>query len=390
MILILMAFVLGIIGGFTEFSLVVNVAHGISRIFVNILELISIPLIFLSIASTITGMTSIDEMKKLGKKVLKYTLFTTIVAASIALLLFVIINPVREMPRLAGSVSGTGTLSHYFSFLAKIVPSNLVQLFGDNANVAGVVFFAILLSLSILTLPKEQKNLLQSFFSSFFAAILKITSFVLVLMPIAVWSFVTIFVTEIGSSFSALTNLVLYFVVLISANLIQGFIVLPLFLKYKGFNPQKVFKGMSEALTVAFFSKSSSTALPLTLKCAKQKLGVSDRVASFSLPLCSTINMNGCAAFILVTVLFVGMSNGFTFSFLDMVLWIFIATAAAVGNAGVPMGCYFLASAFLASMDIPLYLLGAILPAYALIDMIETALNVWSDSCVTVVVDKEV
>lgn len=77
------------------------------------------------------------------------------------------------------------------------------------------------------------------------------------------------------------------------------------------------------------------------------------------------------------------------FSPAEMVLWIFIATIAALGNAGVPMGCYFLASAFLAAMNVPLNILGIILPFYSLIDMLETAINVWSDSCVATIVYKE-
>lgn len=128
----------------------------------------------------------------------------------------------------------------------------------------------------------------------------------------------------------------------------------------------------------------------MAMRCAEENVKISKKVANFSLPLCTTINMNACAAFILTTVLFVSMSNGVTFSPAEMVVWIFIATIAAVGNAGVPMGCYFLSSAFLAAMNVPLNILGVILPFYTLIDMLESAINVWSDSCVTAVVNHEV
>jgi Na+/H+-dicarboxylate symporter len=128
----------------------------------------------------------------------------------------------------------------------------------------------------------------------------------------------------------------------------------------------------------------------MAMRCAEENVKVSRKVASFTLPLCTTINMNACAAFILTTVLFVSMSNGIVYSPLEMIVWIFIATIAAVGNAGVPMGCYFLASAFLAAMNVPLNILGIILPFYTLIDMLESAINVWSDSCVAVIVNKEV
>jgi Na+/H+-dicarboxylate symporter len=149
-------------------------------------------------------------------------------------------------------------------------------------------------------------------------------------------------------------------------------------------------KGMYPALSVAFFTKSSAAALPTAMQCAEENIGISRKVASFSLPLCTTINMNACAAFILTTVLFVSMSQGMTYTLPEMGLWIILSTIAAIGNAGVPMGCYFLASAFLAAMNVPLNILGVILPFYTMIDMLESAINVWSDSCVTAVVDQEV
>lgn len=151
----------------------------------------------------------------------------------------------------------------------------------------------------------------------------------------------------------------------------------------------QLFRSMSPALSIAFFAKSSSAALPMAMQCAEQKAGVSRKTASFSLPLCTTINMNGCAAFILLTVLFVSMSHGVVYTPIEMVIWIFIATIAAIGNAGVPMGCYFLSTALLVSMNVPLHIMGVILPFYTLIDMLESAINVWSDSCVTAVVDRE-
>src|SRR5262249_37762809 len=148
--------------------------------------------------------------------------------------------------------------------------------------------------------------------------------------------------------------------------LIQAFVVLPGFLRANGLSSIRLAKQMLPALSVAFFSKSSSAALPMAMRCAEENAGISRKVASFSLPLCTTINMNACAAFILITVLFVSMSHGAVYSGMEMALWVLIATIAAIGNAGVPMGCYFMASAFLAAMNMPLNILGIILPFYTL------------------------
>jgi Na+/H+-dicarboxylate symporter len=180
-----------------------------------------------------------------------------------------------------------------------------------------------------------------------------------------------------------------YTLAVLTANIVQGIIVLPILLKLKKISPWKLAKGMFPAINLAFFSKSSNATLPLALENAIDNVGISPKIANFTFPLCTTINMNGCAAFILITTLFVGTINGHIFNPTDYVLWIFIATLAAVGNAGVPMGCFFLSSAILSGMGIPLEVMGLILPLYSLIDMVETSLNVWSDSCVTAIVDKE-
>jgi Na+/H+-dicarboxylate symporter len=174
-----------------------------------------------------------------------------------------------------------------------------------------------------------------------------------------------------------------------SANFIQAFLILPLLMWYKGISPMQTFKGVIPALTLAFFSKSSSATLPTTINCVQNNLNVPKKLSSFTLPICTTINMNACAAFILITVIFVAEVNGYTFSLSEMFIWIFLATGAAIGNAGVPMGCYFMATSYLVSMNIPLHVMGLILPIYTIIDMFETAINVWSDVCITQVINKE-
>ena len=139
----------------------------------------------------------------------------------------------------------------------------------------------------------------------------------------------------------------------------------------------------------ALFSKSSAATLPVTMQCAEQRLQVEQKVARFVLPICTTINMNGCAAFILVTSLFVMQNGGTPLTFPTILLWIFISVVSAVGNAGVPMGCYFLTLSLMSGIGAPVAILGIILPIYTIIDMIETAENVWSDSCVSAMVDKD-
>ena len=275
----------------------------------------------------------------------------------------------------------------YWNYLLSIIPSSFVEPFYTN-NVMSALFLALLMSAAILSLGKEHKETLHKLFDSLFAAVMKITGFVLKLMPLAVWAFVTLFVRDFQNQ-DMLQGLAIYLVCVLLANVIQAGVILPLFLKSKGIPPLKALRAMWPALTIAFFSKSSSAALPSAVECAEQRLGVNGKVARFSMPLCISVNMNACAAFILITVLFVSQSNGVHYSMLELMSWILIATIAAIGNAGVPMGCYMLSSAFLAAMNVDLQLMLLILPFYSFIDMLESSINVWSDSCVTAMVNQE-
>ena len=383
----LLALVLGGILGATSFSFVHETAEMISALFLNMLKLISLPMIFLAIVSTLSRMTSLKEAGFLLRKIFKYTLITTLISATIGMILFALIQPVKATEVITSTFSPTK--GSYLSFLRKIIPSSIVEPFAEN-NVLAMAFMATILSISIIKLPEEKGKVLRDFFGALFDALLKVTSALILIMPIGIFAFTIQFVESIRAEAEQLQRLLFYGVCVILANLIQGFIILPLMLKLKGQSPTKVARGMMPALTMAFFSKSSNASLPLTIDCAKNRLGVSDKTASFSLPLCSVINMNGCAAFILITVFFVCTSNGMTFTLLEMIPWIFLSTIAAIGNAGVPMGCFFLTTAFLVGMGVPLELMGMILPLYSLFDMVETALNVWSDSCITTVVDQEV
>ena len=176
------------------------------------------------------------------------------------------------------------------------------------------------------------------------------------------------FAAQLSAQFSAgivMASLGKYVAVILGGNVIQFFIILPLFLLARGLNPVRTLGKMMPAVLMALFTKSSAATLPVTMQTAEDRLGVSNQVSRFVLPICTTINMNGCAAFILVTSLFL-MQNG-----------------------GMPMGCYFLTLSLMSGINAPIGIMGIILPIYTIIDMVETAENVWSDSCVCAMVDKD-
>ena len=385
--LILGSALLGLVFGYSDIAFINDTAHVIAEIFMRILKLLSLPVITFAILSTLSGLGNWEELQKLGLKVVKYTLLTTVISATIAAILFSLFMPQITAMSDVCEVLPQNMNCTYLSHLLNLIPDNIIKPFAEQ-NVVGVLLVALFFGLGILGLKQEKRQYLHHFFGGIFDAIMVIISWVVLLMPLAVFAFVLEFVKEMQKGLK-ISQLFVYISIVVGANLIQAFIVLPLLLKSKGINIIDSFKGMFKALYFSFFAKSSTAAMPLAIECS-ERLGVSPKISRFSFPLCTTINMNACAAFIYITVLFVATSHGVVFSPLEKIVYIFVATIAAVGNAGVPMGCFFLASSLLSAMGIPLTLMGVILPVYALIDMVETAINIWSDSCVTLIVDRDV
>lgn len=377
---------LGVLAGITQQPTVLEFARILSDIFMRLLKLVSLPIISFSLLATLTSMGKWSEIKNLGHHVIRYTIITTLLSAVTAWILYIIVEP--EAALQINAVKGMEALkdASYLSALLNIFPSNLLQPFLEH-NVMGVMFITIFLSFAVLQLPSEKRDSLHKLFDALFSAIMVIIRWITTLMPFAVWGFIVEFTQEVqkGLKFGELAS---YLGIVIAANLIQACITLPLMLKKNGIPPLHAFKEMFPALSLAFFSKSSAAAMPLAMQCS-HRCGVNERISQFSFPLCTSINMNACAAFILITVLFVAENYGVHFSAFERILWIFMASIAAIGNAGVPMGCFFLSCALLTAMGVPITMMGVILPFYALLDMLESAINIWSDACVTLVVNKK-
>ena len=380
---------LGIFSGMSDISLLKDFGLLISEIFIKIFKCISLPIIALSIIVTLSSYIADNSMKQIWQRSIIYTLSTTIIAASVSCLLYLIINPKNINLISEKIVASTSNQVNYSQHIINLIPSNIFSPFLEH-QVMGVLLVGMLIGISIRYIQEETaKETIVNFFKGAHGIFLVITNWVVAIIPLGLFGFITATVVQLreGMDIKALGE---YLAIIILANLIQGFIVLPLWLKSNNIKPFESMKGMLPALSVAFFSKSSAGTLPITIEMAEKNLQINPKVSRFVLPLCTSINMNGCAAFIFTTVIYLMQNQGMDISLSTMLIWIFIATIAAIGNAGVPMGCFFLSASLLASMNVPITLLGLILPFYSIIDMIETALNVWSDACVAKVVNEKI
>lgn len=376
---------LGILAG--EFNIPVLKELGLilADIFIRLFKCISLPIIAFSIIVTLANYNMEGTMRHVWKRAMTYTLSTTLIAATISCLMYLLIQPESVSEVNAASMLNTQQFN-YFTHLSTIIPATFITPFLEQ-QVIGVLIISLVIGIAIRFIPDEDaKQTVKSFFRGIHGLLMVITRWIIALIPLGIFGFVTTTVVQFNQG-ANIHGIGSYLLVVVLANLVQGFIVLPLWLKSQGIAPFKAMKGMMPALSVAFFSKSSVGTLPITMDVAEKNLQVQPRISRFVLPLCTSLNMNGCAAFIFATVIYLMQNHGMPISLPIMGLWIMIATIAAIGNAGVPMGCFFLSASLLASMNVPITLMGIILPFYTLIDMVETALNVWSDACVTKVVD---
>lgn len=390
--LFISAILLAALSSWLEYQPVLLLASMVADVFMKLLKLVSIPILFFCIMTVFSSIEGTNTAQNTVRAITKYTLITTVLAATSALAfvhLFGLLktSALARYATISEASYETSTSFSYTTWLLNAIPSNIISPFADN-NAIAALLMALLLGYATSKLPHEQKCLIHSTVSAIYKLLMQTTSILIRYIPLILWAFLTILFRQLNET-SSLKELLHYLLAVLGANLFQGAVVLPLLLLTKGLSPRKLFQAFSPALGMGFVTKSSSATVPLAIKCAITRAGIKESTASISFPLCTTINMNGCAAFILISVLFVGTAQGVTFTYLDQVVWIFVSTLAAVGNAGVPMGCYFLACALLASMNIPLNIMGAILPFYALIDAVETSLNLWSDSSVTAIVDQE-
>lgn len=377
---------LGLIAGMSDLVILKTIGLLISDLFIKIFKCISLPIISLSIIVTLSSYKTDGLMKNIWQRTIKYTFLTTIVAATISCLLYLLINPSSVEVNLNASAAGTVNNLGYLGYLANIIPTNLFTPFLEQ-QVMGVLLLSIVIGLAVRQIPEEDyRETLTRFFKGAHGMFLVMTRWIIALIPLGLFGFITATVVQLRSGMD-IKGIGQYLLIIVLANLIQGFLILPLWLKSNGIKPFATMKAMLPALSVAFFSKSSVGTLPVTMNTVEANLQVKPQVSRFVLPLCTSINMNGCAAFIFATVIYLMQNHGVPVSYATMGLWILVSTIAAIGNAGVPMGCFFLSISLLSSMNVPITLMGFILPFYAVIDMLETALNVWSDACVTKIVN---
>ena len=385
------ALVAGAVSGLLGLDWLNGVTDFVATVYTRLFQLLAVPTIVLAVITTFATFGSKGSGRIFGRTLI-YTLLTTFAAAAVGAILYVLVAPsnlsqsgeanVAEMlpeeaQKLLPQSGEVGWGLHIFS----VIPNNIIKPFLEG-NVLSLLLLAFAIGIGLSKLPESESK------AVIVKGLLGLQDLLFLLIRGLIWTLplgIVAFSAQLSAQVSAgvvADSIGKYVLVVLGGNVIQFFVVLPLFLIARGLNPIHVLGKMMPAVLMALFTKSSAATLPVTMESAENRLGVRKDIARFVLPICTTINMNGCAAFILVTSLFVMQNGGTTLTLGTILLWLIISVISAVGNAGVPMGCFFLTLSLMSGIGAPVAILGIILPIYTIIDMVETAENVWSDSCV--------
>ncbi len=358
----------------------------LGTLFVRLLKMIIVPLVFTSI---ISGVASVGGGRNLGRlfgKTLGYYVSTSAVAILLGLLVVNLIRPgeganiggvsASEIPELA-------TPSSISQLFIDMVPLNVIDA-ASKPDMLAVIFFCILFGMAIAGLPERPRATLTGFFESAFAAMMALTSGIIRVAPIGVFGLI---VRVVGTSgFASFRALGLYMLTIALALTLHLFVALPLFLWFVGrIDPRVHFRNMLEPLTMAFSTASSAATLPVTLRTVENKVGVSNRVSSFVLPMGATINMDGTALYECAGVLFIAQVLGADLSASQQLIVVATALLASIGAAAVPSAGLVIIFLVLESVNLRGpevdVIVGAMLAIDRPLDMYRTAVNVFSDSC---------
>lgn len=359
-------------------------------LFMRALKMVIIPLILTSIVSGIVNIGSLEKLGKIGMKTILYYITTSIFAIVTGLLMVNLLQPgVGADLGFVSEVEGLALAKESFGqTLINIIPTNVFQAMVEN-QMLSVIFFAILVGLFITNISKKHKKLYIKLFNGGFELMMKITEFVIKFTPYGVFGIVALQVAQQKDLMEVAGRLGIYMIAVILALIIHSCITLPLILKLVGkINPFSHIKAMSVPLLTAFSTSSSSATLPLTMEAVEHKAGASNKITSFVLPLGATINMDGTALYECVAAIFIAQAYGIDLSFGEQIIVVITALLASIGAAGIPMAGLVMITVILSAVNLPLEGVGLILAVDRILDMFRTSVNVWSDSCGTVVIAK--
>jgi len=355
-------------------------------LFMQLLRMIIIPLVLTSIISGVATVGGGSTLGRLFSKTLGYYVLSSSLAVVTGLIIVNLVRPgvgsdlgssaMQELPELA-------TPGSPIELLFDLVPENVVQA-AANADMLAIIFFSIVFGAAISVLPERSRTTLTDLFDALFQTMMRLTNGIILFLPLGVFGLITAMVGTTG--FESFRTLALYVVTLAAGLTVHLFIGLPLLLILLGrISPRIHFANMREPLLVAFSTSSSGATLPVTMSAVEEKVGVSNRVGSFVLPMGATVNMDGTALFECIGALFIVQVLGFDLTLGQQAVVVLTAILASIGAAAVPSAGLVVIFIVLEAINLRgpevNIIVGSMLAIDRPLDMCRTAVNVFSDSC---------
>lgn len=373
-----------------------NVINGIGDIFLHAINMIVIPLVFLSTVLGISTMTDSKSMGRIAVKTFLYFIVTAVLAAAVGVIVADVLRPgygTHKAEVDAGGILETAQAtesSTLMDIIVDIVPSNIFEAF-SSGNILPIIFFSLLLGYFITKIRGNRQATINNVFESFSDAIMALTNFIIRLAPLGIFAIVMVLVGKQASDLGALKecfrNFAFFVIVVWISLIVMGGIVLPIMVGLMAkVSPIKHLKQIYSALMVAFSTSSSYSALPLIISDAKEKMGVSNNIASFTVPLGITFNKIGTIVYECVAVIFVAQAVGMDLTAAQQVSLIGASIVTVLGAPSAPMAGVITLAVLLAAMGLPTDYIGMFMAIDILCDMPKTLLNAYSVSCSAIIV----
>ena len=353
------------------------------QVFISLLKLMVVPLVFFSLTS---GVSSLDQNLSLGRiagKTLGLYLTTTAIAITIGLTIAVLFNPGNNLDLETSISLSIPESPNIKDILLGIIPSNPIKAMADG-NMLQIIVFSILFGISIRSLGDSVKKIKDAV-NSITEIVLKLVMFIINIAPYGVFCLMSVLFAEKG--LTVLGDLSFYFFIVVSALLLHGFLTYSLLLiLFVKVNPLKFFNKIKSLMLFAFSTSSSNATIPVTLRTVIDNIGVNRKIASFTVPLGATINMDGTAIMQGVATVFIANAYSIDLLFVDYLMVILTATLASIGTAGVPGVGLIMLAMVLNQVGLPVEGIALIIGVDRLLDMLRTVVNVTGDSTVSTIV----
>jgi len=388
---IIIALVLGVTFGY-KFPEATSYTDWAGKLFINSLKMVVIPLVASSIISGISNISVSKSLKKLSLSTFGYYLLTSFLAIITGLIFsnLFLSKPIEISQNIssAEAIPAAEISTDIYSTVLNIIPSNVFNS-AANGQMLPIIFFCIIFGIFAIKTGGKSKQIINDFANASFEILMKITLFIIKLTPIGVFAIV-------ASKIAAEPNISQLFLLLskyagtvLLALLFHSFVSLPALTFFVAKrNPFEFMKKMATPLITAFSTSSSSATLPITMETASDKANIDKRITGFTMPLGATINMDGTALYECVAVMFIANISGVHLGFADQLTIVLTALLVSIGAAGIPMAGLFMMTVILNAVNLPVEAIAFILPIDRPLDMLRTAVNVWSDSCGAACVDK--